>query len=148
MIQSMSADAVRQGGHSLQWSLRTSWKHFSMSWIVTSISFLTKDNGLSIANLLVAERITRTFVCEDQWEQYNIAIIYLLISEVKFCVLFSLDIFTEVLIRTLIGSTAFVIGPKQQLRMMLDDARIYATAIYGGCVIVALVCALLVSLLD
>ncbi|XP_047967228.1 vesicle transport protein SFT2B isoform X3 [Salvia hispanica] len=56
---------------------------------------------------------------------------------IKFAVLFT---FGNVLA---VGSTAFVIGPKQQLRMMLDDARIYATAIYGGCVIVALVCALL-----
>ncbi|XP_047967226.1 vesicle transport protein SFT2B isoform X1 [Salvia hispanica] len=57
---------------------------------------------------------------------------------IKFAVLFT---FGNVLA---VGSTAFVIGPKQQLRMMLDDARIYATAIYGGCVIVALVCALLI----
>ncbi|KAL3838080.1 hypothetical protein ACJIZ3_022671 [Penstemon smallii] len=35
-------------------------------------------------------------------------------------------------------------GPKQQLRMMLDPVRVYATAIYGGCVLVALVCALLI----
>ncbi|KAG6410022.1 hypothetical protein SASPL_128069 [Salvia splendens] len=63
---------------------------------------------------------------------------------IKFAVLFT---FGNVLAvgRTLIGSTAFVIGPKQQLLMMLDDARIYATAIYGGCVIVALICALLVA---
>jgi hypothetical protein len=44
-----------------------------------------------------------------------------------------------------IGSTAFLVGPGQQVRMMLDPVRIYATAIYVGCVVVALVCALWVS---
>ncbi|KAM7467705.1 hypothetical protein LguiB_015267 [Lonicera macranthoides] len=43
-----------------------------------------------------------------------------------------------------VGSTAFVIGPQQQVRMMLDPARIYATAIYVGCVVIALICALLI----
>ncbi|XP_051143306.1 uncharacterized protein LOC127259759 [Andrographis paniculata] len=43
-----------------------------------------------------------------------------------------------------IGSTAFLIGSTQQLRMMFDPVRVYATAIYIGCVIVALVCALLI----
>ncbi|URE21582.1 Got1/Sft2-like family [Musa troglodytarum] len=41
-----------------------------------------------------------------------------------------------------VGSTAFLIGPVQQARMMLDPVRIYATAIYVGSAIVALVCAL------
>lgn len=39
---------------------------------------------------------------------------------------------------------AFLTGPEQQLRMMLDDVRVYATAIYAGCVVLALVCALLI----
>ncbi|KAK4384859.1 Vesicle transport protein SFT2B [Sesamum angolense] len=43
-----------------------------------------------------------------------------------------------------VGSTAFLIGPGQQLRMMLDPVRVYATAIYVGCVVLALVCALLI----
>lgn len=41
-----------------------------------------------------------------------------------------------------VGSTAFLIGPGQQIRMMLDPVRIYATAIYIGCVVLALICAL------
>ncbi|CAD5188387.1 unnamed protein product [Musa acuminata subsp. malaccensis] len=41
-----------------------------------------------------------------------------------------------------VGSTAFLIGPVQQARLMLDPVRIYATAIYVGSAIVALVCAL------
>lgn len=45
----------------------------------------------------------------------------------------------------LCGSTAFLIGPAQQIRMMFDPVRMYATTIYIGCVVLALICALLVS---
>ncbi|KAH6784054.1 Got1/Sft2-like vescicle transport protein family [Perilla frutescens var. hirtella] len=57
---------------------------------------------------------------------------------IKFALLFT---FGNVLA---VGSTAFLIGPQQQLRMMVDDARVYTTAVYSGCVILALVCALLI----
>ncbi|KAL0903959.1 hypothetical protein M5K25_026024 [Dendrobium thyrsiflorum] len=43
-----------------------------------------------------------------------------------------------------IGSTAFLIGPVQQTRMMLDPVRIYATFVYIITVILALFCALLI----
>lgn len=43
------------------------------------------------------------------------------------------------------GSTAFLLGPAQQMGMMFDPVRIFATAIYLGCVVIALICALLVS---
>lgn len=43
-----------------------------------------------------------------------------------------------------IGSTAFLIGPMQQLSMMMDPVRIYATSIYVGSVVLALICALLI----
>lgn len=43
-----------------------------------------------------------------------------------------------------LGSTAFLIGPKRQVSMMLDPARIYATAIYLASIIIALFCALYV----
>jgi hypothetical protein len=36
-------------------------------------------------------------------------------------------------------------GLNKQLRMMFDPVRVYATAIYGGCVVFALIFALLVS---
>ncbi|KAK9228646.1 hypothetical protein WN944_021600 [Citrus x changshan-huyou] len=41
-------------------------------------------------------------------------------------------------------STAFLIGPKRQVTMMLDPARIYATAIYLASMIIALFSALYV----
>lgn len=43
-----------------------------------------------------------------------------------------------------LGSTAFLIGPKRQVTMMLDPVRIYATAIYIASIIIALFCALYV----
>ncbi|KAH7670784.1 Vesicle transport protein SFT2 protein [Dioscorea alata] len=43
-----------------------------------------------------------------------------------------------------LGSTAFLIGPKRQLDMMLDPVRIYATAIYFASIVIALLCALYV----
>ncbi|XP_022141324.1 vesicle transport protein SFT2B isoform X2 [Momordica charantia] len=55
---------------------------------------------------------------------------------IKFAVLFT---FGNVLA---VGSTAFLFGPGQQIRMMFDSVRIYATAIYLGCVVLALICAL------
>lgn len=53
---------------------------------------------------------------------------------------------SEFKLETVCGSTAFLIGPEQQMRMMLDPVRIFATAIYIGCVVLALICALWVSL--
>lgn len=43
-----------------------------------------------------------------------------------------------------LGSTAFLIGPKRQVTMMLDPVRIYATAIYTASIIIALFCAVYV----
>ncbi|XP_028112654.1 vesicle transport protein SFT2B [Camellia sinensis] len=57
---------------------------------------------------------------------------------IKFAVLFTFGNMLAV------GSTAFIIGPGQQMRMMLDPVRIYATAIYVGCVVLALICALVI----
>ncbi|CAK7324156.1 unnamed protein product [Dovyalis caffra] len=57
---------------------------------------------------------------------------------IKFALLFT---FGNVLA---VGSTAFLIGPGRQLGMMFDPVRIYATAIYIGFVVLALICALLI----
>ncbi|KAH6833830.1 Got1/Sft2-like vescicle transport protein family [Perilla frutescens var. hirtella] len=43
-----------------------------------------------------------------------------------------------------LGSTAFLIGPKRQVTMMLDPVRIYATALYIASIIIALFCAVYV----
>ncbi|MED6158105.1 hypothetical protein PIB30_029540, partial [Stylosanthes scabra] len=38
--------------------------------------------------------------------------------------------------------TAFLLGPAQQLGMMFDTVRVFATVMYVGCVVIALICAL------
>ncbi|NP_001149679.2 SFT2 domain containing 2 [Zea mays] len=55
---------------------------------------------------------------------------------IKFAVMFT---FGNILA---VGSTAFVMGPQKQLRMMFDPVRLYATAVYVGCVVLALIFAL------
>ncbi|XP_055827536.1 uncharacterized protein LOC129895795 isoform X1 [Solanum dulcamara] len=60
------------------------------------------------------------------------------IKPIKFALLFT---FGNMLA---IGSTAFLVGPMQQLSMMMDPVRFYATSIYVGCVVLALICALLI----
>ncbi|KAI4351922.1 hypothetical protein L6164_006221 [Bauhinia variegata] len=57
---------------------------------------------------------------------------------IKFAITFTLGNLLSV------GSTAFLIGPKRQVTMMLDPVRIYATAIYLASMIIALFCALYV----
>ncbi|XP_062076100.1 uncharacterized protein LOC133780286 [Humulus lupulus] len=57
---------------------------------------------------------------------------------IKFALLFTIGNVSAV------GSTAFLIGPVQQMRMMFDSARVFATAVYLGCVVLALICALLI----
>lgn len=58
---------------------------------------------------------------------------------IKFAVLFTFGNLSAV------GSTAFLLGPAQQMEMMFDPVRVFATAIYLGCVVIALICALLVN---
>ncbi|XP_068666980.1 uncharacterized protein [Aristolochia californica] len=57
---------------------------------------------------------------------------------IKFALLFT---FGNILA---VGSTGFLIGPLQQLKMMFDPVRVVATAIYIICVVFALICALLI----
>ncbi|XP_031274909.1 vesicle transport protein SFT2B isoform X4 [Pistacia vera] len=58
------------------------------------------------------------------------------LKPIKFAILFT---FGNVLA---VGSTAFLIGPEQQLNMMFDSTRLYATAAYLGFVVIALISAL------
>ncbi|XP_050221134.1 uncharacterized protein LOC126671410 [Mercurialis annua] len=64
--------------------------------------------------------------------------IVVILKPIKFAVLFTFGNLMAV------GSTVFLIGPLQQLSMMFDSARNYATAIYFGFVVIALISALLI----
>ncbi|PIA49012.1 hypothetical protein AQUCO_01300098v1 [Aquilegia coerulea] len=73
-----------------------------------------------------------------------VGLIFMLLSlvviakPIKFAVLFTMGNILAV------GSTAFLLGPAQQGRMMFDSVRVYASAIYIGSVILALICAILI----
>ncbi|KAJ4752402.1 Vesicle transport protein [Rhynchospora pubera] len=60
------------------------------------------------------------------------------VRPIKFALLFTFGNVAAV------GSTTFIIGPTQQFKMMFDGVRVLATAIYVGCVLLALICALLI----
>ncbi|XP_057526747.1 uncharacterized protein LOC130805925 [Amaranthus tricolor] len=60
------------------------------------------------------------------------------IKPIKFALLFTFGNMLAV------GSTAFLIGLVEQLRKMFDPIRIYATAVYLGCAVLALICAVLI----
>lgn len=64
--------------------------------------------------------------------------IIVFVKPIKFALLFT---FGNVMA---VGSTAFLIGPAEQLRKMFDPVRLYATAVYLGCVFLALICAILI----
>ncbi|KAK6923638.1 Vesicle transport protein, Got1/SFT2-like [Dillenia turbinata] len=63
---------------------------------------------------------------------------FVFFNPIKFGIMFT---FGNVLA---LGSTAFLIGPKRQVTMMLDPVRIYATSIYIASIIIALFSALYV----
>ncbi|XP_031274906.1 vesicle transport protein SFT2B isoform X2 [Pistacia vera] len=69
------------------------------------------------------------------WSVVSLSMIVFL-KPIKFAILFT---FGNVLA---VGSTAFLIGPEQQLNMMFDSTRLYATAAYLGFVVIALISAL------
>ncbi|KAH9603607.1 hypothetical protein KSS87_015983 [Heliosperma pusillum] len=60
------------------------------------------------------------------------------VRPIKFALLFTFGNMLAV------GSTAFLIGPAEQLRKMFDPVRVYATAVYLGCLLLALICAILI----
>ncbi|XP_074319812.1 uncharacterized protein LOC141656708 [Silene latifolia] len=60
------------------------------------------------------------------------------VKPIKFALLFTFGNMLAV------GSTAFLIGPAEQLRKMFDPVRMYATAVYLGCLLLALICAILI----
>ncbi|XP_048426989.1 vesicle transport protein SFT2B isoform X1 [Pyrus x bretschneideri] len=63
---------------------------------------------------------------------------------IKFAVLFTFGNLLAVGRWVNMNRTAFLFGPARQMRMMFDTVRVFATAIYLGCVVLALICALLI----
>ncbi|KAB2055128.1 hypothetical protein ERO13_A11G014300v2 [Gossypium hirsutum] len=98
-------------------------------------SFLD-ENSEGICSLSTTQRIYASAACLLSGLVLMFLSLIVFAIPIKFALLFT---FGNVLA---VGSTAFLMGPEQQLRMMFDSVRVYATVIYIGFVILALICAL------
>ncbi|KAL1314926.1 hypothetical protein HN51_041734 [Arachis hypogaea] len=98
-------------------------------------SLLGEDSG-GLCSLSPTQRIYGFAACLIAGLACMLLSMIVFAKPIKFALLFT---FGNVLA---VGSTAFLLGPAQQLGMMLDNARVFATAIYIGCVVIALICAL------
>nr|KJB39467.1 hypothetical protein B456_007G014900 [Gossypium raimondii] len=98
-------------------------------------SFLDEDSE-GICSLSTTQRIYASAACLLSGLVLMFLSLIVFAIPIKFALLFT---FGNVLA---VGSTAFLMGPEQQLRMMFDSVRVYATVIYIGFVVLALICAL------
>nr|CAD1843284.1 unnamed protein product [Ananas comosus var. bracteatus] len=98
--------------------------------------FLGESEGL--CSLSPLQRIYGFAACLVAGLAFMLLSLIVFARPIKFAVMFTFGNIMAV------GSTAFLIGPGQQARMMLDPVRVYAMAIYIGCVVLALFCALLI----
>ncbi|XP_054788185.1 uncharacterized protein LOC129294090 isoform X2 [Prosopis cineraria] len=100
-------------------------------------SFLGEESGV-FCSLSPMQRVYGFAACLVAGLVCMLVSVVVFAKPIKFAVLFT---FGNLLA---IGSTAFLVGPAQQIGMMFDPVRVVATAIYLGCVVIALVCALLI----
>ncbi|XP_010671470.2 uncharacterized protein LOC104888262 [Beta vulgaris subsp. vulgaris] len=96
----------------------------------------TTDDEL--CNLSYTQRIYAFAACLIAGLLFIFLSLIVFIRPIKFALLFTFGNMLAV------GSTAFLIGPAEQLRKMFDPVRVYATAVYLGCAILALICAILI----
>ncbi|KAK7384997.1 hypothetical protein VNO78_30704 [Psophocarpus tetragonolobus] len=98
---------------------------------------LDEDSG-GLCSLSTMQRIYGFAACLIAGLACMLLSMIIFAKPIKFAVLFTFGNLLAV------GSTAFLLGPAQQLGMMFDRVRVFATAIYLGCVVMALICALLI----
>ncbi|OMP02244.1 Vesicle transport protein, Got1/SFT2-like protein [Corchorus olitorius] len=98
-------------------------------------SFLDEESE-GICSLSTTQRMYAFAACLLSGLVLMFLALFVFAKPIKFALLFTLGNVLAV------GSTAFLMGPEQQLRMMFDPVRVYATAIYIGFVVLALICAL------
>ncbi|CAL1391016.1 unnamed protein product [Linum trigynum] len=100
-------------------------------------SFLEEDSDGS-CSLTATQRMYAFAACLAAGLAFMFLSLIVFVKPIKFALLFTFgNIFA-------VGSTAFLIGTGQQLTMMFDSTRVYATSIYLGFVVVSLICALLI----
>ncbi|KAJ8772018.1 hypothetical protein K2173_027195 [Erythroxylum novogranatense] len=101
----------------------------------TGESFL-EDESRGLCSLSATQRMYAFGACLVAGFAFMFLSLIVFSKPIKYALLFT---FGNVLA---VGSTAFLIGPGQQLSMMFDSERVYATSTYIGCVVICLVCAL------
>ncbi|XP_020223017.1 vesicle transport protein SFT2B [Cajanus cajan] len=103
-----------------------------------SNSFALMDEFNRNCTLSTTQRLYGFAICFAAGLTCTLLSMLVFFKPIKFAITFTLGNLLS------LGSTAFLIGPKRQVTMMLDPVRIYATAIYVASMIIALFCALYV----
>ncbi|KAJ4836269.1 hypothetical protein Tsubulata_049465 [Turnera subulata] len=98
-------------------------------------SFL-EDESDGICSLSPTQRMYAFGACLVAGLALMFLSLIVFVKPIKFALLFTFGNLLAV------GSTVFLIGAGQQLTMMFDPVRVYATAIYIGFVLMSLICAL------
>ncbi|XP_054803442.1 uncharacterized protein LOC129306735 [Prosopis cineraria] len=99
-------------------------------------SFAFMDEFNRNCTLSTEQRLHGFVICFVAGLTCTLLSMLVFLNPVKFGITFTLGNLLS------LGSTAFLIGPKRQLTMMLDPVRIYATAVFLASIIIALICAL------
>ncbi|KAF7813352.1 vesicle transport protein SFT2B [Senna tora] len=103
-----------------------------------SNSFSFMDEFNQNCTLSTKQRLYGFAICFVAGFTFTLMSMLVFFNPIKFGIAFTLGNLLS------LGSTAFLIGPKRQLTMMLDPVRIYATAIFLASMIIALFCAIYV----
>lgn len=103
-----------------------------------SNSFAFMDEFNRNCSLSTTQRLYGFAICFTAGLTCTLLSMLVFLKPIKFAITFTLGNLLS------LGSTAFLIGPKRQVTMMLDPVRIYATSIYIASMIIALFCALYV----
>ncbi|CAI9108816.1 OLC1v1008510C1 [Oldenlandia corymbosa var. corymbosa] len=104
----------------------------------SSSSFAFVDDFNRNCTLSTKQRLYGFIICLVSGITCTLLSMLVFFNPIKFGITFSLGNLLA------LGSTAFLIGPKRQMTMMVDPVRIYATAIYLASIIISLFAALYV----
>ncbi|KAF3788028.1 Vesicle transport protein [Nymphaea thermarum] len=122
----------------------------AMSRVKTLIGMEVEDPEAQEANASLIEDFNRNCTLSTKQRIYGFAVCFVagvtctllsmivFLNPIKFATMFTLGNLLA------LGSTAFLMGPKRQMRLMVDPVRVYATGVYIGSIIIALLCALYV----
>ncbi|CAL2257822.1 unnamed protein product [Prunus armeniaca] len=125
----------------LQFAETNSWLRLRSAFplIFFKFFFITKISVVALFSFCVIQQRFYGFaICLAAGLTCTLLSMLVFFHPIKFGITFTLGNLLS------LGSTAFLIGPKRQVTMMLDPVRIYATAIYLASIIIALFCALYV----